>query len=537
MSSSPGAAPVTRSRKRERVARFVLERLRMVSRASSTVKLLALLALLVSVLLMSLRLVAAATLALVAVQLITTAFSIYVARRWVFVPRSRDGSTELSSLVMVRRRERRRFRPPQVVRWDLLGVLASSTFGVVGSIPLLRPLRVIVYRAWALVFRADLSEIDTPLTSFRSLQEFFGRPLRAGVRPLDASPLTSPSDGKVVIVGQVHGDRVEQVKGVSYSLTQFLGKDSASLRLYADGHLNADADDDDDDGYDDEADEDDASLRDSSSSTTTIVDAKVAAHESSPDAQRQVEGALVSDVDSAVDVLIEPDATVSEPAADLSPPPSSSSSTSSSSVGSSSSSSSSSSSLESAGSRTSAIPRTPLRGHSGMKTRLYHAVIYLAPGDYHRFHSPADFKVTHLRHFPGTLFPISPIVARLIPNLFALNERVVLSGSWEYGFFSMTAVGAYNVGSIAINFESRLRTNKLRRDFRCPNLELFSFGGVGCYAYENEYPEPIELKRGDEIGRFNLGSTIVLVFEAPENFVFTVGTGSVIKVGKTIGLF
>ncbi len=80
-------------------------------------------------------------------------------------------------------------------------------------------------------------------------------------------------------------------------------------------------------------------------------------------------------------------------------------------------------------------------------------VVYLAPGDYHRIHAPAHFSIEHSRHFPGTLFPISPLVARMIPNLFALNERVVLSGQWPHGFFSMTAVGAYNVGSMTFDFD------------------------------------------------------------------------------------
>ncbi len=95
---------------------------------------------------------------------------------------------------------------------------------------------------------------------------------------------------------------------------------------------------------------------------------------------------------------------------------------------------------------------TPGRGKKTQQaaeaqTKLFHMVIYLAPGDYHRIHSPARFTVEASRHFPGTLFPISPLVARLIPNLFSLNERVVLSGAWPHGFFSITAVGAYNVPS------------------------------------------------------------------------------------------
>ncbi|XP_069789209.1 phosphatidylserine decarboxylase proenzyme, mitochondrial isoform X8 [Narcine bancroftii] len=85
---------------------------------------------------------------------------------------------------------------------------------------------------------------------------------------------------------------------------------------------------------------------------------------------------------------------------------------------------------------------------------LYHCVIYLAPGDYHCFHSPTDWRVSHRRHFPGSLMSVNPGVARWIKELFCHNERVVLAGDWTHGFFSLTAVGATNVGSIRIYFDN-----------------------------------------------------------------------------------
>lgn len=110
---------------------------------------------------------------------------------------------------------------------------------------------------------------------------------------------------------------------------------------------------------------------------------------------------------------------------------------------------------------------------------LFHVVVYLAPGDYHCFHSPTDWRVDLRRHFPGefvhpytclisasyllfrapsppslgSLMSVNPGVARLVKELFCLNERVALTGQWEHGFFSLTAVGATNVGSIKIYFD------------------------------------------------------------------------------------
>jgi phosphatidylserine decarboxylase len=85
---------------------------------------------------------------------------------------------------------------------------------------------------------------------------------------------------------------------------------------------------------------------------------------------------------------------------------------------------------------------------------LYHCIIYLAPGDYHRFHSPSDWEVFYRRHFPGELFSVNPCVARWLQGLFNLNERAVYYGDWKHGFFSMAAVGATNVGSISVEFDS-----------------------------------------------------------------------------------
>lgn len=183
------------------------------------------------------------------------------------------------------------------------------------------------------------------------------------------------------------------------------------------------------------------------------------------------------------------------------------------------------------------ISEEAVRIRSGGKNELFYCVQYLNPGDYHQLHFPTDFRLERLRHFPGTLFPISPLITRLIPNLFALNERVVLCGEWLHGAFSYTAVGAYNVGSISVNCEQSVKTNQ---HIRNPNLELMSYGGVGSYAHVFRYDDNTEKKRisiakGENIGCFNFGSTVVLIFEAPKNFKFCVEPGDKVYLGQPLG--
>jgi phosphatidylserine decarboxylase len=106
---------------------------------------------------------------------------------------------------------------------------------------------------------------------------------------------------------------------------------------------------------------------------------------------------------------------------------------------------------------------------------LHYIVIYLAPGDYHRFHSPAAWSMKQMRHFAGMIhysldlfshfrilgemYSVSPFLARIMSNLFILNERAVLLGQWKHGFFSMIPVAATNVGQICLNFQPVSRDN------------------------------------------------------------------------------
>jgi phosphatidylserine decarboxylase len=167
-------------------------------------------------------------------------------------------------------------------------------------------------------------------------------------------------------------------------------------------------------------------------------------------------------------------------------------------------------------------------------TGLYYCVIYLAPGDYHRFHSPVSWVVESRRHFAGELYSVSPYLQRTLPGLFTLNERVVLLGRWRWGFFSYTPVGATNVGSIKINFDRELRTNSLLTDTAADRAaeeaakrgEPYSGFAEASYVSASRTLGGYALKRGEEMGGFQLGSTIVLVFEAPKGKVQSIDEGS-----------
>ncbi|CAG8539480.1 8807_t:CDS:10 [Paraglomus brasilianum] len=171
---------------------------------------------------------------------------------------------------------------------------------------------------------------------------------------------------------------------------------------------------------------------------------------------------------------------------------------------------------------------TAVTAKSSETNSLFFCVFYLAPGDYHRFHSPANWVVEKRRHFAGELYSVSPYMAKILPDLFVLNERVALLGRWRYGFFSMVAVGATNVGSIKINFDPALRTNKKE------DVNIGSYVEVS-YKNASKLLQGLPFRKGGEIGGFCFGSTIVLVFEAPRNFKFCIESGQKIDYGMPIG--
>ncbi|MEG1325314.1 MAG: archaetidylserine decarboxylase [Janthinobacterium sp.] len=123
------------------------------------------------------------------------------------------------------------------------------------------------------------------------------------------------------------------------------------------------------------------------------------------------------------------------------------------------------------------------------------ANLYLSPRDYHRIHMPCDGRLTRMIYVPGELFSVNPTTARGIPGLFARNERVVCVFDTANGPFVMTLVGATIVGSMATVWHGVVNPPRT--------------GQVRDWSYANDN---VVLKQGDELGRFLLGSTVVMLF-------------------------
>lgn len=121
---------------------------------------------------------------------------------------------------------------------------------------------------------------------------------------------------------------------------------------------------------------------------------------------------------------------------------------------------------------------------------------YLCPTDYHRVHSPVDGTIQKLRHIPGHLWPVNEWSTTNIENLFAVNERVILDMRSRIGDCLMVFVGATNVGQIRVSFDSEIITNVTG----------------DTEPREKVYQPPIEVKRGQELGAFYMGSTIVMIY-------------------------
>lgn len=129
------------------------------------------------------------------------------------------------------------------------------------------------------------------------------------------------------------------------------------------------------------------------------------------------------------------------------------------------------------------------------------ACLYLSPKDYHRIHMPCDGKLIRMTYVPGDLFSVNPLTAENVPNLFARNERVICTfESKEHGQFAMVLVGATIVGSMATVWHDA--PNGVINPPRSKQIRTWDYADKG-----------IILKQGEEMGRFLLGSTVIMLIE------------------------
>lgn len=144
--------------------------------------------------------------------------------------------------------------------------------------------------------------------------------------------------------------------------------------------------------------------------------------------------------------------------------------------------------------------------------------IYLSPSDYHRIHMPIDGKISKYRYFSGSLFPVNKVGVETVEGLFTKNERVVTYMDVRGKKAALAKVGAFIVGSVKLSYADN--AHSLER--KC--------------SYEKIMKEPLSLQKGVEVGYFEFGSTVILVFEKEMIHLDKgIQKGTVVKMGQKIG--
>ncbi len=147
------------------------------------------------------------------------------------------------------------------------------------------------------------------------------------------------------------------------------------------------------------------------------------------------------------------------------------------------------------------------------------ATIYLSPRDYHRLHMPCRGTLITMRHIPGRLFSVNGATTAFVPKLFARNERVLATFETPLGKMTLVLVGAIFVSSIETVWHGVVTPPS------SPSIRTWSYGG-----------SPPDLAQGREMGRFNMGSTIIVLFEPGKmGWSAHLNAGSKIKMGQPIG--
>ncbi|HAZ7574553.1 archaetidylserine decarboxylase [Legionella sp. PATHC032] len=149
------------------------------------------------------------------------------------------------------------------------------------------------------------------------------------------------------------------------------------------------------------------------------------------------------------------------------------------------------------------------------------ATLYLSPKDYHRVHMPIDAELVSMTYIPGALFSVQPATTRIVPKLFARNERLAIFFKTKIGPMVMVMVGATIVGAIGTSWHGDVKRSK--------KMERFD--------YSEQLPVEV-ISQGSEMGYFKLGSTVILLFANGEKMQWDkeLLAGSKVQLGKPMAI-
>ena len=147
----------------------------------------------------------------------------------------------------------------------------------------------------------------------------------------------------------------------------------------------------------------------------------------------------------------------------------------------------------------------------------------MSPKDYHRVHMPIDGKLSQMVYIPGKLFSVNKITSRNVKNLYSINERLICFFDTVRGPMSVVLVGAMIVSGITVQWEKD---------------NCFNKGKMQKFIYPSIGKDSIFLKKGDEVGRFMLGSTVVVCFGKNKvDWLKKITANSIVKMGQCVGRF
>ncbi len=144
--------------------------------------------------------------------------------------------------------------------------------------------------------------------------------------------------------------------------------------------------------------------------------------------------------------------------------------------------------------------------------------LYLAPRNYHRVHAPVGGAVTGYRHVPGAFFPVNPVAVRHVAGLFSINERLITYMDGPLGRVAVVMVAATGVGHITVSYDT-IETHRQRK----------------VPGRSQRYATPRPLGKGDELGMFHLGSTVILLFQPGRVALTGLERGRPVRVGEPLG--